>query len=148
VSLTNIKLEFEKKWKVEGVVSERVKQKLERCKSLLSKKYPKDVDYDALFDELTEVFLEKTDPAQITLRKAQSAHIRTRLRQVTHGTVLQKRVVLRFRAFDDHSTGTVLLAFDLDLDRQELTDNVNIRQQVFRDATRAQCRASTRQRRG
>jgi hypothetical protein len=62
VSLTNIKLEFEKKWKVEGLVSERVKQKLERCKSLLSSKYPKGVDYDALFDELTEVFLEKTDP--------------------------------------------------------------------------------------
>jgi hypothetical protein len=69
VSLTNIKLEFEKKWKVEGVVSERVKQKLERCKSLLSSKYPKGVDYDALFDELAEVFLEKTDPERRIARR-------------------------------------------------------------------------------
>jgi hypothetical protein len=71
VSLTNIKLEFEKKWKVEGVVSERVIQKLERCKSLLSNKYPKGVDYDALFDELTEVFLEKTDPERRNKRRKQ-----------------------------------------------------------------------------
>jgi hypothetical protein len=62
VSLTNIKLEFEQRWKVEGVVSERVKQKLDKCKSLLSSKYPNGVDYDALFDELTEVFLDKADP--------------------------------------------------------------------------------------
>jgi 5-methylcytosine-specific restriction endonuclease McrA len=69
VSLTNIKLAFEQKWKVEGVVSERVKQKLDKCKSLLSSKYPKGVDYDALFDELTEVFLEKTDPERRMARR-------------------------------------------------------------------------------
>jgi hypothetical protein len=69
VSLTNIKLEFEQKWKVEGVVSERVKRKLDRCKSLLSGKYPNGVDYDALFDELTEVFLEKIDPERRMARR-------------------------------------------------------------------------------
>jgi hypothetical protein len=62
VNLTNIKLSFEQKWKVEGVVSKRVYEKLERCKKLLSTKYPKGVDYNILFDELTELFLDKTDP--------------------------------------------------------------------------------------
>ncbi len=62
VNLTNVKLSFEQKWKVEGVVSKRVHEKLERCKKLLSRKYPKGVDYETLFDELTEVFLDKIDP--------------------------------------------------------------------------------------
>jgi hypothetical protein len=69
VSLTNVKLTFEQRWKVEGVVSERVKQKLDKCKSLLSSKYPNGVDYDALFDELTEVFLEKIDPERCIERR-------------------------------------------------------------------------------
>jgi hypothetical protein len=77
VSLTNIKLEFEKKWKVEGTVSERVKQKLDKCKSLLSSKYPKGVDYDALFDELTEVFLEKTDPERRIERRQKRSENKT-----------------------------------------------------------------------
>jgi hypothetical protein len=67
--LTNIKLAFEQKWKVEGVVSVRVKRKLDRCKSLLSSKYPNGVDYDALFDELTEVFLDKSDPERRIVRR-------------------------------------------------------------------------------
>lgn len=62
VNLTNIKLSFEQKWKVEGVVSKCVHEKLERCKKLLSRKYPKGVDYNILFDELTELFLDKSDP--------------------------------------------------------------------------------------
>jgi 5-methylcytosine-specific restriction endonuclease McrA len=56
------KIEFEQKWKIEGVVSEQVKAKLDRCKSLLSRKYPRGVDYETLFNELSEVFLERFDP--------------------------------------------------------------------------------------
>jgi 5-methylcytosine-specific restriction endonuclease McrA len=62
VDLTNVKLSFEQKWKIEGVVSKKVKEKLDRCKMLLSRKYPQGVDYDILFDELAEVFLERVDP--------------------------------------------------------------------------------------
>ncbi len=56
------RLELERKWKIETVVSDRVKAKLDRCKSLLSSKYPKGVNYDILFEELSEVFLERMDP--------------------------------------------------------------------------------------
>ena len=56
------KIEFEQKWKIEGVVSKQVKAKLDRCKSLLSRKYPRGVDYETLFNELSEVFLEHFDP--------------------------------------------------------------------------------------
>jgi hypothetical protein len=62
VSLTNIKFELESKWKIEGLVSDEVMEKIERCKSLLSTKHPEGVDYNTLFDELTEVFLDKRDP--------------------------------------------------------------------------------------
>ena len=62
-------LEFEKKWKVEGVISSRVKDKLDRCKTLLSNKYPNGVDYDTLFDELTEVFLERQEPERRVERR-------------------------------------------------------------------------------
>ncbi len=54
--------EFEKKWKVEAVISDQVKAKLDRCKSLLSSKYPRGIDYDTLFSELSEAFLERMDP--------------------------------------------------------------------------------------
>ena len=60
VSLTNVN--YEQKWKIEGVVSKEVKAKLDRCKSLLSRKYPNGVDYNALMGELTDVFLEAKDP--------------------------------------------------------------------------------------
>ncbi len=56
------KFEFEQKWKIEGVVSKEVKAKLDRCKSLLSRKYPRGVDYEILFGELSELFLERLDP--------------------------------------------------------------------------------------
>ncbi len=62
VDLTNVKLSFEQKWKVEGVVSQCVHEKLERCKKLLSRKYPDGVDYDTLFDDMTELYLDKNDP--------------------------------------------------------------------------------------
>ncbi len=55
-------IEFEQKWKIEGVVSKQVKAKLDRCKSLLSRKYTRGVDHEALFNELSEVFLEHFDP--------------------------------------------------------------------------------------
>ena len=74
VTLTNIKLSFEQKWKVEGVVSKRVHEKLERCKKLLSRKYPRGVDFDILFDELTELFLDHADPERCdNKRKRRSA---------------------------------------------------------------------------
>jgi hypothetical protein len=69
VNGTDKRLEFEQKWKVEGVVSERVKRKLDRCKSLLSNKYPNGVDYDILFDELTERFLSQKDPERRNQRR-------------------------------------------------------------------------------
>jgi len=56
------KIEFEHKWKIEGVVSKEIKAKLDRCKSLLSRKYPRGVDYETLFNELSELFLEHFDP--------------------------------------------------------------------------------------
>jgi len=55
-------IEFEQKWKIEGVISKKVKAKLDRCKSLLSSKYPRGVDYETLFNELSELFLERFDP--------------------------------------------------------------------------------------
>lgn len=84
-------LEYEKKWKVEGVVSSRVKEKLDRCKSLLSNKYPNGVDYDTLFDELTEMFLERKDPERRAKRKktvkrngvAQTANPETNTRYIS-----------------------------------------------------------------
>ena len=84
VTLTNVTLSFEQKWKEEGVVSRRVHEKLERCKKLLSRKYPKGVDFDILFDELTESFLDHADPerrdnnrkTRSPKRKADSKHSR------------------------------------------------------------------------
>jgi 5-methylcytosine-specific restriction endonuclease McrA len=64
-------LKFEKKWKVDCVVSVRVKEKLDRCKTLLSNKYPKGVDYDVLLDELTEIFLDRKDPKRKKERREQ-----------------------------------------------------------------------------
>ena len=66
------RLELEKKWKVEGIVSSRVKEKLDRCKSLLSSKYPNGVDYETLFDELTNMFLERKDPERRAKRRKTS----------------------------------------------------------------------------
>ena len=71
VDLTNVKLSFEQKWKIEGVVSKKVKAKLDRCKMLLSRKYPQGVDYDILFDELAEVFLERVDPQRKRQKREQ-----------------------------------------------------------------------------
>ena len=71
VDLTNVKLSFEQKWKIEGVVSKKVKAKLDRCKMLLSRKYPHGVDYDILFDELAEVFLDRVDPQRKQQRRKQ-----------------------------------------------------------------------------
>ncbi len=62
-------IEFEQKWKIEGVVSKSVKAKLDRCKSLLSSKYPRGVDYETLFGELSELFLEHFDPERKTERR-------------------------------------------------------------------------------
>ena len=62
-------MEFEKKWRVEAVVSDQVKAKLDRCKSLLSSKYPRGVDYDILFAELSEAFLERMDPEHKKVRR-------------------------------------------------------------------------------
>ncbi len=62
-------IEFEQKWKVEGVVSKNVKAKLDRCKSLLSRKYPRGVDYETLFNELSDVFLERFDPERKKSRR-------------------------------------------------------------------------------
>ena len=77
VNVTNVKLSFEQKYRLEGVVSKRVHEKLERCKTLLSRKYPEGVDYDTLFDELTEIFLNRRDPDRRVDRKkphAKRAH--------------------------------------------------------------------------
>jgi hypothetical protein len=53
---------------VEGVVSKQVHEKLERCKKLLSRKYPDGVDYDTLFNEMTELYLDKNDPDRCELK--------------------------------------------------------------------------------
>jgi hypothetical protein len=74
VDLTNIKLSFEQKWKVEGVVSKQVHEKLERCKKLLSRKFPDGVDYDKLFDEMTELYLDKNDPERRKVKQRASDH--------------------------------------------------------------------------
>ncbi len=85
VNLTNIKLSFEQKWKVEGVVSERVHEKVERCKKLLSRKHPKGVDYDTLFDELTELYLDKTDPERrVKKQKKRVAQTKSKTTQTRH----------------------------------------------------------------
>ncbi len=63
------RIEFQHKWKIEGVVSKDVKAKLDRCKSLLSSKYPRGVDYETLFGELSELFLEHFDPERKTERR-------------------------------------------------------------------------------
>ena len=60
--VTSPRMEFEQKWKIEALVSKEVKAKLDRCKSLLSRKYPRGVDYEILFGELSEAFLEHFDP--------------------------------------------------------------------------------------
>ena len=52
-------------------MSSHVKEKLDRCKSLLSNKYPKGVDYDTLFDELTEMFLNRKDPQRKEKRRTE-----------------------------------------------------------------------------
>jgi 5-methylcytosine-specific restriction endonuclease McrA len=62
ISRQSERLEFEQKWKIEAVVSTQVKAKLDRCKLLLSRKYPRGVDYDTLLGELAEEFLEHLDP--------------------------------------------------------------------------------------
>jgi 5-methylcytosine-specific restriction endonuclease McrA len=62
VTLTDVKLSFEQKWKIEAVLSMAVKAKLDRCKALLSRKYPLGVDYEVLLGELADVFLEHRDP--------------------------------------------------------------------------------------
>ena len=65
------RLEFEQKWKIEAVVSTQVKAKLDRCKSLLSGKYPRGVDYDIPLRELAEAFLEHVDPERKQERRKQ-----------------------------------------------------------------------------
>jgi 5-methylcytosine-specific restriction endonuclease McrA len=72
------KIEFEQKWKLEGVVSKQVKAKLDRCKSLLSRKYPRGVDYEILFGELSEVFLERFDPKRKKERRQKRETIKKR----------------------------------------------------------------------
>ncbi len=67
------KIEFEQKWKIEGVVSKEIKAKLDRCKSLLSRKYPRGVDYETLFNELSEVFLEHFEPKRKKERRKERA---------------------------------------------------------------------------
>jgi hypothetical protein len=67
--VANARLEFEQKWKIEGVVSKEVKKKLDRCKSLLSRKYPHGVDYEILLGELAEMFLERVDPQRKQKRR-------------------------------------------------------------------------------
>ena len=72
------RMEFEQKWKLEGVVSKDVKAKLDRCKSLLSRKYPRGVDYEVLFGELSEVFLERFDPERKKKRRQKRETIKKR----------------------------------------------------------------------
>lgn len=72
------RLEYEQKWKIEGLVSKETKSKLDRCKSLLSRKYPKGVDYEILLGELAEVFLERTDPERRQKRRKQRETTKTR----------------------------------------------------------------------
>lgn len=64
-------LEFEQKWKIEAVISEEIKAKLDKCKSLLSRKYPHGVDYDVLLGELAQTFLEQKDPERKQQRRKQ-----------------------------------------------------------------------------
>jgi 5-methylcytosine-specific restriction endonuclease McrA len=71
VTLTDVKLSFEQKWKIEAVVSMAVKAKLDRCKALLSRKYPRGVDYEVLLGELAEMFLEHRDPERRHERRKQ-----------------------------------------------------------------------------
>jgi hypothetical protein len=72
VTLTDIRLSFEQKWKIEAVLSMAVKAKLDRCKALLSSKYPRGVDYEVLLGDLADVFLEHRDPERRQARRAQS----------------------------------------------------------------------------
>jgi 5-methylcytosine-specific restriction endonuclease McrA len=72
------RIQFEQKWKLEGVVSKEVKAKLDRCKSLLSRKYPRGVDYEILFGELSEVFLERFDPKRKKERRQKRETIKKR----------------------------------------------------------------------
>jgi len=95
VDLTNVKLSFEQKWKIEGVVSKRVHDKLERCKKLLSRKYPGGVCYDKLFDELTEVYLSKADPERRASnnKKTRSSKARPSSRHTRHIPLIIKAKV-------------------------------------------------------
>ena len=94
VNVTNVKLSFEQKYRLEGVVSKRVHEKLERCKTLLSRKSPEGVDYDTLFDELTEMFLDKRDPERrIDRRKPRAKRTATNCGNTRHISVKVKNLV-------------------------------------------------------
>ena len=58
--MTNIN--YEQKWKIEGVVSKEVKAEIDRCRSLLSRKYPNGVDYNTLQSDLAELYMKRNDP--------------------------------------------------------------------------------------
>jgi hypothetical protein len=86
------RLEFEQKWKIEAVVSKEVKAKLDRCKSLLSRKYPQGVDYEVLLGELAELFLERVDPERTQHRRKQREAQQRRPAKVASKTPDSRRI--------------------------------------------------------
>jgi 5-methylcytosine-specific restriction endonuclease McrA len=54
--------EYEKKFHYSFTVSEELNAKIQKCKALLSGKYPTGVDQETLLEALTEMFLDRKDP--------------------------------------------------------------------------------------
>ena len=60
---------YEKKYHYSFAVSEVLNARIQKCKSLLSGKYPEGVSQEILLAELTEIFLEKKDPERRAARR-------------------------------------------------------------------------------
>jgi len=63
--------EYEKKFHYSFTVSEELNAKIQKCKALLSGKYPTGVGQDTLLEELTEMFLDRKDPERRSKRRGE-----------------------------------------------------------------------------
>jgi 5-methylcytosine-specific restriction endonuclease McrA len=60
---------YEKKYHYNFSASEELNARIEKCKVLLSGKYPEGVSQEILLEELTEMFLERRDPERRAERR-------------------------------------------------------------------------------
>jgi 5-methylcytosine-specific restriction endonuclease McrA len=69
ISTPVLKTETVKMHQVNCLVDDEVMQMIDRCKELMSGKYPTGMDYNTLILELTKSWLEKNDPVQRSARR-------------------------------------------------------------------------------